>query len=86
MARTIRKTISYEHSRGKEWKRLANKNHRSKAKQLLANYDDDTIFPILREVSCIYDWRDYRNVYFDSKTALKNEWWAKETWYRWIYK
>lgn len=92
MARTIRKTLCYPHNSGKHDKRLANRRHRRVSKNLLSEYEDDTIFPFMREVSCIYDWRDYRHTYFNSLGALRNEWWTQEDrqfhskWWRYVYK
>jgi hypothetical protein len=83
MARTIRKTLCLEHGRGKQDKRLANRRFRRISKDRLQVYEDDTIFPLMREVSCIYDWRDYRNTYFNSLAALKEEWWTQPGWTKW---
>ena len=86
MARTYRKTLSYEHPRGRFGKRKANKNFRRVSKEKLKNYNDGTIFPLIREVSCVWDWRDYKSVYFDSLHALKKEWWIKNKWWKWTFK
>lgn len=90
MARTIKKTLCYGHNSGKKDKRLANRRYRRISKNQLENYEDETIFPLMREVSCIWDWRDWRNTYFHSLHSLKNEWWTNEPWaskwYRYKFK
>jgi len=88
MARTIKNTLCSKHNSGKKDKRLANRRFRRTSKHKLEFYEDDTIFPLMREVSCIWDWRDYRNTYFNSLESLKNEWWTKEPWSSewWRYK
>ena len=90
MARTIRKTLCYEHNSGKQDKRLANRRYRRVSKNRLEVDGEDALFPLMREVSCVWDWRDYRNTYFHSLAALKEEWWTQRDgfskWWQWRFK
>lgn len=76
MARSYKKNLNYYTNSGKEGKRLANRKLRRSNKMNLLNYDENTIFNLIREKSCIWDWRDYRINYFNSLEALKNEPWC----------
>lgn len=76
MARSYKKNLNYYTNSGKDGKRLANRKMRRINKINLAKYDEDIVFDLLREVSCVWDWRDYRINYFNSLEALKNEPWC----------
>lgn len=89
MAKTFKKTISVNHRprTHREWKSMSNRRHRRYYKNRTFLYDEDTVFPKLREVSNVWDSpRDGIGGYPEMDLRmLKNgsghwPWWAEKWW------